>query len=364
MAELFGRADGCAHGRGGSMHLLDVDARLLRRLGHRRRPAADRDRASRSPSSARARQQAVLCELGDGAMNMGAWHESLNLAALWNLPVVFLVVNNGYGMGTERRRARRPSPSSTGAPRAFRMHGERVDGNDLEAVLRGVRPAARGRAREERQPGGARGHDLPLPRPLGRRRRPRLPHQGRDRRATKRTTRSPRTRGAARGAGVDEAELDAVDDEVERARSRPRSRSPRPARPRGRRRWPPTSTAPGSDEQFARMRPGQPVRRGGARLRRRGSADERRRRGRATERMTYREALRLALREELARDERVFAPWARRSASSRAPTRSPPGCSTSSARTACATRRSAEEGFVGAGRRRGDGAASARSSRS
>ena len=49
--------------------------------------------------------QAVLCELGDGAVNMGAWHESLNLAALWSLPVVFLVVNNEYGMGTSVERA-------------------------------------------------------------------------------------------------------------------------------------------------------------------------------------------------------------------------------------------------------------------
>ena len=47
----------------------------------------------------------MLCELGDGAVNMGAWHESLNLAALWNLPIVFLVVNNGYGMGTSVERA-------------------------------------------------------------------------------------------------------------------------------------------------------------------------------------------------------------------------------------------------------------------
>ena len=113
MAELFGRVDGCAHGRGGSMHLLDVERRLLRRLGHRRRPAADRHRPRRSGWSARAAPQAVLCELGDGAINMGAWHESLNLAAVWRLPVVFLVMNNEYGMGTSVERAsavHRPLP--------------------------------------------------------------------------------------------------------------------------------------------------------------------------------------------------------------------------------------------------------------
>ena len=51
------------------------------------------------------RPQAVLCELGDGAVNMGAFHESLNLAALWQLPVVFLLINNEYGMGTSVKRS-------------------------------------------------------------------------------------------------------------------------------------------------------------------------------------------------------------------------------------------------------------------
>ena len=83
-------------------------------------------------------------------MNMGAWHESLNLAALWDLPVVFLVINNGYGMGTSVERAS-AVPELYRRASAFRMHGERVDGDDLEAVARGDRPAAR-RAREQREP--------------------------------------------------------------------------------------------------------------------------------------------------------------------------------------------------------------------
>ena len=128
------------------------------------------------------RQQAVLCELGDGAVNMGAWHEALNLAALWQLPVVFLVINNGYGMGTSvdarLRRARALAPR-----RRFRMHGERVDGNDLEASSDACERLL-ARAREERRAGAARGRDLPLPRPLGRRRRHRLPDQGRGGRAS------------------------------------------------------------------------------------------------------------------------------------------------------------------------------------
>jgi pyruvate dehydrogenase E1 component alpha subunit len=133
MAELFGREDGSARGRGGSMHLLDVDRRYLGGWGivggqlpiavgvalalvHRKQP------------------HAVLCELGDGAVNIGAWHEALNLAALWRLPVVFLVMNNRYGMGTSVERAS-AEPELHRRAAAFRMHGESVDGQDLEAVL-------------------------------------------------------------------------------------------------------------------------------------------------------------------------------------------------------------------------------------
>ena len=88
----------------------------------------------------------MLCELGDGAVNMGAWHESLNLAALWDLPIVFLVVNNHYGMGTSVERAS-AEPELYKRAAAYRMHGERVDGNDLEAVARGRRAPAQRRPR-------------------------------------------------------------------------------------------------------------------------------------------------------------------------------------------------------------------------
>src|ERR1700742_372888 len=115
MAELFGRAHGCAHGRGGSMHLLDVSRGYYGGWGGRGAP------------------QAVLCELGDGAVNMGAWHESLNLAAVWNLPVVFLVINNLYGMGTSVERAS-AEPEIFRRAAAYRMEGERVDGDDIEEV--------------------------------------------------------------------------------------------------------------------------------------------------------------------------------------------------------------------------------------
>jgi pyruvate dehydrogenase E1 component alpha subunit len=149
MAELFGRADGCAHGRGGSMHLLDVDRGFYGGWGIV---------AGQLPVATglalglvrRQRPQAVLCELGDGAVNMGAWHESLNLAALWNLPIVFLVLNNEYGMGTSVGRAS-AEPELWRRASAHRMHGERIDGDDLDVVIEAADRLLR-QAREERRP--------------------------------------------------------------------------------------------------------------------------------------------------------------------------------------------------------------------
>ena len=149
MAELFGRVDGCAHGRGGSMHLLDVGRNFFGGWGivGGHLPVAT---GLALEITRRGEQRAVLCELGDGAVNTGAWHESLNLAALWDLPIVFLVVNNLYGMGTHVERAS-AEPELYKRAAAHRMHGERVDGDDVLAVLE-----AAGRllaaARDERKP--------------------------------------------------------------------------------------------------------------------------------------------------------------------------------------------------------------------
>jgi pyruvate dehydrogenase E1 component alpha subunit len=149
MAELFGRSDGCAHGRGGSMHLLDVGRGFYGGWGI----VAGQLPVATGLALALVRQgrsQALLCELGDGAVNMGAWHESLNLAALWHLPIVFLVVNNEYGMGTSVGRAS-AEPELWRRASAHRMHGERVDGDDLDAVIEAADRLLTG-AREERTP--------------------------------------------------------------------------------------------------------------------------------------------------------------------------------------------------------------------
>jgi pyruvate dehydrogenase E1 component alpha subunit len=149
MAELFGRVGGCARGRGGSMHLLDVARNMLGGWGI----VCGQLPIATGVALALVQQdgaQAVLCELGDGAVNMGAWHESLNLAGVWNLPIVFLVMNNQYGMGTAVDRAS-AEPELYKRACAYRIHGERVDGDDLEAMLE-ASDRLLTRARDEHRP--------------------------------------------------------------------------------------------------------------------------------------------------------------------------------------------------------------------
>ena len=149
MAELFGREDGCAAGRGGSMHLLDPSRGYLGGWGI----VGGQLPIATGVALAAVKQEqeiAVVCELGDGAVNMGAWHEALNLAAIWRLPVVFTVFNNGYGMGTTVEQAS-AEPEIYKRAASYRMPGERVDGQDVEAV-HAAADALLTRARTERQP--------------------------------------------------------------------------------------------------------------------------------------------------------------------------------------------------------------------
>src|SRR4051812_37296562 len=98
MAELFGKATGVSRGWGGAMHLFDAKARLLGGdaiVGGQIPPPTGAGFAIRYED----RDEVVVCQMGDGTTNIGAFHESLNLAALWDLPVIFLIVNNLLGMG-------------------------------------------------------------------------------------------------------------------------------------------------------------------------------------------------------------------------------------------------------------------------
>jgi pyruvate dehydrogenase E1 component alpha subunit len=132
MAELYGRVDGVSKGWGGSMHMFDVTHRLLGGYGivGGQLPLAT---GAALAIDYRGGDEVVMCTLGDGTAAIGAFHESLNIAALWHLPVVFVIVNNGLGMGTTvANSSAEPDLYKRGA--AYRMESARVDGFDPVAV--------------------------------------------------------------------------------------------------------------------------------------------------------------------------------------------------------------------------------------
>jgi pyruvate dehydrogenase E1 component alpha subunit len=149
MAELFGREDGTSRGRGGSMHLFDYERRFMGGYGivGGNLPLAA---GMALASDYRGEDSVTLCMFGDGASNQGTFGETMNIAALWKLPVVFLVVNNQYGMGTALARHSAVTDLSKKAE-CLGVPGERVDGMDVLAVRECVREHLR-LAREERQP--------------------------------------------------------------------------------------------------------------------------------------------------------------------------------------------------------------------
>ena len=198
----------------------------------------------------------MLCELGDGAVNMGAWHASLNLAAVWRLPVVYLVMNNEYGMGTSVERASAVTELYRRAA-AYDMASERIDGGDLLAVARGAATLLEAGAREDRQPAVLelvtyryRGHSVA--------------DAGSPTAAAVRSTSTSRhdpifrVRELLAAEGVPDGELDRPARRRGAARrgvGRHRAREPGAG---GRGRWRAACTPDGSAAQFARMLPGSP----------------------------------------------------------------------------------------------------------
>lgn len=149
MAELFGRATGCSGGKGGSMHLFDTSVNFLGGhgiVGGHIPIAAGVGFAIRY----RKGDQVCLCFFGDAAVNIGSFHEALNMASLWKLPVVFIIENNGYGMGTAIARSTAQEDVIARAA-SYDMTGESVDGQDLFAVRTSVARAVE-RARGDGAP--------------------------------------------------------------------------------------------------------------------------------------------------------------------------------------------------------------------
>jgi pyruvate dehydrogenase E1 component alpha subunit len=147
MAELFGRVDGCSKGKGGSMHLFD---RNLNFLGGHGIVGGHVPLAAGVGFAIKYRggDQVIICFMGESVVNTGAFHEALNMAALWKLPCIFVIENNKYGMGTAVERAAAIKDLSRRADSYDGMDGFYVDGQDVlavrEATARALEVARRG----------------------------------------------------------------------------------------------------------------------------------------------------------------------------------------------------------------------------
>jgi TPP-dependent pyruvate/acetoin dehydrogenase alpha subunit len=139
MAEMFGKQEGCSGGRGGSMHVFDAPARFY---GGNAIVAGGLPLAVGLALADKlfGRQRVTTCFFGDGAVAEGEFHESMNLAALWRLPVLFLCENNLYAMGTRIERAL-AQPDLPAKARTYGMTAESVDGMDVLAVEKSARIA-------------------------------------------------------------------------------------------------------------------------------------------------------------------------------------------------------------------------------
>src|SRR4051795_7362825 len=149
MAELFGRVDGCSKGRGGSMHLFDMERRFLGGygIGGGNLPLAAGVGLAADYMET---DDVVLCMFGDGASNQGTFGETMNLVALWDLPVVFMVINNQFGMGTALERHSAVTDLSRKAE-GYGVPGTRCDGMDVLDVEACVTQGLE-KARKDREP--------------------------------------------------------------------------------------------------------------------------------------------------------------------------------------------------------------------
>ncbi|MCB1231324.1 MAG: pyruvate dehydrogenase (acetyl-transferring) E1 component subunit alpha [Verrucomicrobiae bacterium] len=151
MAELFGKKTGCSKGKGGSMHYFAPDKNYWGGHGIV---------AGQTPLGAglafglkyKGLEGCCLCYLGDGAVNQGAYHEALNLAELWDLPVIYVIENNGYSMGTSQERSSaHPTIGLAARAEAYGMEWDQINGEDLYEVRARTQVAIE-RAHKESRP--------------------------------------------------------------------------------------------------------------------------------------------------------------------------------------------------------------------
>ncbi|KZL89673.1 acetoin:2,6-dichlorophenolindophenol oxidoreductase subunit alpha [Clostridium magnum DSM 2767] len=149
MAELFGKATGYCKGRGGSMHIADATKGILGANGI---VGAGHDLALGAGLSAQYRgtNEVCICFFGDASTNQGTFHEALNMASVWKLPIVFVCENNGYGISTSQKRHMAIKDVADRGV-GYNVPGVVVDGNDVFAVYEAAGEAIK-RAREGKGP--------------------------------------------------------------------------------------------------------------------------------------------------------------------------------------------------------------------
>ncbi len=133
MAELCGKSTGCSGGKGGSMHLFDAQKHFM---GGHAIVGGQLPLATGIALGIKLKNldSVVMCFFGDGAVNEGEFHEAMNLASLWKLPIVFMLENNLYGMGTDVSRSRAGGESIFGIAEPYQIPAVQIDGMDIIAV--------------------------------------------------------------------------------------------------------------------------------------------------------------------------------------------------------------------------------------
>lgn len=162
MAEMFGRTTGCAKGKGGSMHMFDkpnhlygghgiVGAQTALGAGLAFAAKYELEVLGKSLDGGKAKKRVALCYMGDGALNQGCLHEAMNLAGLFSLPVIFIVENNKYSMGTSIARGTTMAEDLTAKGKAYGMLSVSFDGMDILELYDRFRPIV-DECRDEQKP--------------------------------------------------------------------------------------------------------------------------------------------------------------------------------------------------------------------
>jgi pyruvate dehydrogenase E1 component alpha subunit len=163
MAEMFGKSTGCAKGKGGSMHMFDkpnwlfgghgiVSAQTPLGAGLAFASKYEVEVLNKSLAGGPAKKKVALCYLGDGALNQGALHEAMNLAGLYGLPVIYIVENNGYSMGTSIERGTTMAHDLLKKADAYGIEGRTIDGFDVMDLYDNFKPLV-DLCRNEQRPG-------------------------------------------------------------------------------------------------------------------------------------------------------------------------------------------------------------------